>query len=74
MISESIKREHFKDRYSFSCPLCGKELYAEPSILMHMGINEGKGNCPECKSAFSLKIFPDIFGEVMESKLISSVM
>jgi len=69
-MSESIKREYFKERYSFNCPVCGKELYAAPSILMRMGINEGIAGCVECKVTFSLKISHDLFGEVMEAKLI----
>lgn len=59
-------RDTFLERYPFTCPKCGKESYAAPSLMMTFaGINTGHGNCPGCKEFLHLEITPDMYGDRM---------
>lgn len=51
-------KEDLKDKYPFTCPECGAEQVAEPSMLMGMGINEGHGSCLKCHEFLHLEIIP----------------
>ena len=67
---QKIKREHFKERYDFECPKCGKELWAKPSMSMtQFGINSGHGSCLDCKCFFHLEILGGIDGEKMVAEI-----
>lgn len=63
-----------KKRYNFTCPNCGYEQSAAPSILMEMSYNNGCGSCLECKSFLHLMIVPDLNGDAMEAILWDDYM
>lgn len=44
------------NKYTFSCPVCFKMQYIEPSIFMQMGINIGSVNCLKCKTHLKMEI------------------
>lgn len=51
-----------QDKYPFTCPGCGHQAYAAPSIAMKMGSNKGWIVCPQCKSRLGLEINDDNTG------------
>lgn len=53
-----MKKEkiHPKNKYDFTCPVCGQNNFLMPSIFMLMGINIGGGNCTKCKTYLQLEI------------------
>jgi len=63
-----IEEGYLKERYDFTCPKCGKQLWAAPSMFMQMGVNSGRGTCPRCKKFFHLEVVPDLDGDVMEAE------
>lgn len=42
--------------YPFTCPGCQAPLFAEPSILMLIGVNSGGGHCLNCGTHVHLEI------------------
>lgn len=61
-----MKRKTFKKRYDFTCPKCGMESWAAPSMMMtEFGNNSGHGGCLECETFLYLEIEGGLDGEKM---------
>ena len=62
------KRKTFKKTYDFDCCKCGCKLWAAPSIMMTgFGLNQGHGDCLECKTFLHLEIEGGLHGKNMIS-------
>lgn len=48
--------ETLQDRYPLTCPSCGWEGSARPSMSMEFGMNSGHCKCPECSEFLHLQI------------------
>ena len=48
------------EAYPFTCPVCGEEQMARPSLFMQTGMmNSGAGTCLHCGTYLHLKIAPE---------------
>lgn len=48
------------DAYPFTCPTCGDEQMAKPSLIMRdFKMNIGHGSCLECGTFLHLEIAPE---------------
>lgn len=48
--------ESLKESYDFECCKCGHQQNLRPSIIMHMGLNQGHGHCKGCHEFLALHI------------------
>ena len=48
------------EAYPFTCPVCGNEQMARPSLFMQTGMmNTGHGSCLNCNTFLQLEIAPE---------------
>jgi transcription elongation factor Elf1 len=52
----SHNHRHLQKTYPFTCPKCGAELNAAPSLSMKTGINSGHATCIRCSTSLHLQI------------------
>lgn len=48
--------DQLEERYDFTCPECGKDQAAGPSLFMLMNLNTGAAGCIRCRSPLHLQI------------------
>ena len=60
---------NLRTAYRARCPGCGTIFETSPSLAMKLGLNQGHVNCPSCEVEIATKIFPDLSGEFMQTRL-----